>query len=109
MAVVYGVIQTLHLVFGLFYALLTVAAIRGLSLHVIDLRRKWRERAAGPDPGAERLYQQLDWLRSLRQDARQELLAKTRKLAATRLRQRIRCIGPIRTAPLIALIDDPPA
>jgi hypothetical protein len=31
---VYGLIQVLHLVFGLFFALLTVCAIRGLSLHL---------------------------------------------------------------------------
>ena len=50
-----GVIQALHLVFGLFYALLVVAGIRGVSLHVFDLRRKMRERAVGPGAGAERL------------------------------------------------------
>jgi hypothetical protein len=33
-AMVYGVIQVLHLVFGLFFALVTVCAIRGLSLHL---------------------------------------------------------------------------
>src|SRR3989454_1395739 len=33
-AMVYGVIQVLHVVFGLFFALLTVCAIRGLSLHL---------------------------------------------------------------------------
>src|SRR3989449_1824101 len=33
-AMVYGIIQVLHLVFGLFFALLTVCAIRGLSLHL---------------------------------------------------------------------------
>lgn len=33
-AAVYGIIQVLHLVFGLFFALLTVCAIRGLSLHL---------------------------------------------------------------------------
>jgi enediyne biosynthesis protein E5 len=33
-AMVYGIIQTLHLVFGLFFALVIVCAIRGLSLHV---------------------------------------------------------------------------
>jgi hypothetical protein len=32
--IVYGIIQVLHLVFGLFFALLTVCAIRGLSLHL---------------------------------------------------------------------------
>jgi len=33
-AVVYGVIQMLHLVFGLFFALVAVCAIRGLCLHL---------------------------------------------------------------------------
>jgi len=33
-AMVYGIIQVLHLVFGLFFALLIVCAIRGLSLHL---------------------------------------------------------------------------
>jgi len=33
-AVVYGIIQILHLVFGLFFALLFVCAIRGISLHL---------------------------------------------------------------------------
>jgi hypothetical protein len=33
-AAVYGIIQVLHLVFGLFFALLAVCAVRGLSLHV---------------------------------------------------------------------------
>ena len=34
-AIVYGIIQVLHLVFGLFFALVTVCAIRGISLHVL--------------------------------------------------------------------------
>jgi hypothetical protein len=33
-AMVYGIIQMLHLVFGLFFALLTVCAIRGISLYL---------------------------------------------------------------------------
>ena len=33
-AMVYGLIQVLHLVFGLFFALITVCAIRGISLHL---------------------------------------------------------------------------
>src|SRR5262245_21622883 len=33
-AMVYGVIQVLHLVFGLFFALVTVCAVRGISLHI---------------------------------------------------------------------------
>src|SRR5229473_6239896 len=34
-AMVYGIIQMLHLVFGLFFALVTVCAIRGISLHIL--------------------------------------------------------------------------
>jgi len=33
-AMVYGVIQMLHLVFGLFFALVIVCAVRGFSLHL---------------------------------------------------------------------------
>ena len=39
-AMVYGTLQVLHLVFGLFFALLIVCAIRGLSLHIGALWRK---------------------------------------------------------------------
>jgi hypothetical protein len=55
-AVAYGVIEASHLVFGLFYALLTIAAIRGVSLHVLNLWRRTRETAVGgPGAGTERL------------------------------------------------------
>ena len=41
-ALVYGILQALHIVFGLFYALLAVCALRGLSLHALALwRRLW--------------------------------------------------------------------
>jgi len=49
-AVTYGVIQSLHMVFGLFYALLVVAGIRGLSLHVLDLSRRMRQPLIVPSP-----------------------------------------------------------
>jgi enediyne biosynthesis protein E5 len=39
-ALVYGALQLFHVVFGLFFALLIVCAIRGLSLHVSALRGK---------------------------------------------------------------------
>lgn len=39
-AMVYGILQVLHLVFGLFFALVTVCAIRGLSLHIWNLAGK---------------------------------------------------------------------
>lgn len=46
-AMVYGTIQMMHLVFGLFFALLTVSAIRGMSLHIGSWFR--REPAAAAD------------------------------------------------------------
>ena len=72
-------------------------------------RDQWLQKLpeAGARRRAERLYQQLDALRSLRQDARQELLAESRKHPAARLLQQIPCIGPIRAALLIALIQTP--
>ena len=45
-AMVYGVIQMMHLVFGLFFALVTVCAIRGLSLHIWNFMGKLPARPA---------------------------------------------------------------
>src|SRR5262245_45286235 len=42
-AMVYGTLQILHVVFGLFFALLIVCAIRGLSLHAWALWQKRRQ------------------------------------------------------------------
>ena len=72
-------------------------------------RAEWLQKLpeAGIHRRAERLYQQLDMLRCLRQDARQELLAESRKHPAARLLCQIPCIGPIRAALLIALIQTP--
>jgi hypothetical protein len=39
-AIVYAILQVLHIVFGLFFALIIVCAIRGLSLHVGALWRR---------------------------------------------------------------------
>jgi hypothetical protein len=41
---VYALTQVLHIVFGLFFALLIVCAIRGLSLHAASLWRRWENR-----------------------------------------------------------------
>jgi hypothetical protein len=45
---VYGALQLLHVVFGLFFALLIVCAIRGLSLHVSSVAAKLRLRDVCP-------------------------------------------------------------
>jgi hypothetical protein len=41
-AMVYGVIQLMHLVFGLFFALLIVCAVRGLGLHLLAFTQRLR-------------------------------------------------------------------
>ena len=71
----------------------------------IDWLKKLAE--AGVHLRAERLYQQLYVLQALRQEARQDLLAETRKQGAARLLRRIPHIGPIRAALLIAFIQTP--
>src|ERR1700684_461292 len=72
-------------------------------------RAEWLQKLpeAGVRRRAERLYQQLEALRSLRQDARQDLMAESRKHPAAALLRQITCIGPIRAALLIALIQTP--
>ena len=73
-------------------------------------RAEWlaKIREAGVRRRAERLYEQLDMLRHLRQQARRERLAESRKHAIpARLRQ-IPYLGPIRSALAVALIQTPP-
>jgi hypothetical protein len=49
-AAVYGVLQVLHLVFGLFFALLTVSALRGVGLYLLAA---WRAITAAEQKAAE--------------------------------------------------------
>ena len=56
---------------------------------------------------AEQLYQQLDLLLHLRQRARRELLAESRKHAITAKLRQIPSLGPIRSALAVALIQTP--
>jgi transposase len=56
---------------------------------------------------AERLYQQFDMLRGLRQQARRDLLVESRKHRGYRILRQIPCIGPIRATLLIALLQTP--
>jgi transposase len=62
---------------------------------------------AGVRRRAELLYQQLDGLQTLRRTLRPELLAESRKHKASKLLRQIPCIGPIRAARLIALMQTP--
>src|SRR5271154_3065209 len=64
-----------------------------------------------PEPGvrlrAERLYQQLDLLQPVRQQARRDLLTESRKHHAVKLLRQIPSIGPIRAALLVAQLQTP--
>ncbi len=81
----------------------------GTSVYGSRHRSEWLSKIteAGVRRRAELFYQQLDVLRELRQQARRDLLAESRKHAATSLLRQIPYIGPIRAALLIALIQTP--
>ena len=72
-------------------------------------RAQWLDkiREAGVRRRAERLYEQLDMLQHLRQQARRELLAESRKHAITAKLRQIPYLGPIRSALAVALIQTP--
>ena len=56
---------------------------------------------------AQRLYQQLDLLQPVRQQARHDLLLESHKHPAVKLLRQIPAIGPIRAALLVALLQTP--
>ncbi len=72
-------------------------------------RSQWLEKIpeAGTRRRAEQLYQQLDVLQRLRQQARRELLAESRKHTITARLRQIPSLGPIRSALAVALIQTP--
>jgi len=72
-------------------------------------RSNWLDQISEPGVRrrAEHFYQHMDALHALRQQVRHDLLAEGRKHSATKLLQLIPCIGPIRAALLVALIQTP--
>src|SRR5437899_307118 len=72
-------------------------------------RSEWLSKIteAGVRRRAEHYYQQLDALRSLRQEVRRDLLVESKKHKAWKLLRQIPGIGPIRAALLVALIQTP--
>ncbi|MGA9472221.1 MAG: transposase, partial [Terriglobales bacterium] len=84
-------------------------ACAGTLVYAPRHRSEWLDRISdtGGRRRAELFYQELDALQSLRQEARRDLLAEGRKHSATELLCQIPCIGPIRAAQLIALIQTP--
>ena len=81
----------------------------GQTVYASRHRTAWLEKLteAGVRRRAERLFQQLDDLQPLRRQARRELLVESRKHPAHTWLRQIPCVGPIRTALLIALIQTP--
>jgi transposase len=81
----------------------------GRDVYYTRHRSQWLEkiREAGPRRRAEHLYQQLDMLQHVRQQARRELLAESRKHTITAKLRQIPSMGPIRSALAVALIQTP--
>jgi transposase len=81
----------------------------GQKVYAARCRRVWLEQLPGVGVRlrAELLYQQLDALQPLRQQARRELVAEGRKHPASGFLEQIPCVGPIRAALLIAMMQTP--
>ena len=81
----------------------------GRDVYYARHRSQWLDKILEPGVRrrAEQLYQQLDMLQRLRQQARRELLAESRKHAITAKLRQIPSLGPIRCALAVALIQTP--
>lgn len=81
----------------------------GTQVYDPRYREQWLQKIteAGVRCRAELFYEQLDALRPLRQKARRELLEESRKHQASKRLRQIPCIGPIRAALLLALMQTP--
>jgi transposase len=81
----------------------------GQQVYAPRHRAEWLAKIteAGVRRRAELYYQQLDALRPLHQQARQELLGEGRKHNAAKLLRQIPSVGPIRAVLLLALIQTP--
>src|ERR1700726_3502159 len=81
----------------------------GTQVYAARSREEWLTKIpqAGVRRRAELLYQQLDGLQILRRNVRPEFLAESRKHKASKLLRQIPCIGPIRAARLIGLMQTP--
>jgi len=81
----------------------------GRDVYYTRHRSQWLDKIpeAGTRRRAEQLYQQLDLLQQLRQQARNELLAESRKHPVTARLRQIPSLGPIRCALVVALIQTP--
>ena len=81
----------------------------GKQVYAPQHRAEWLGKISEPGVRrrAEFYYQQLDALRSLRQQVRRELLAESKKHAAWKQLCQIPSIGPIRAAVLLGILQTP--
>jgi transposase len=81
----------------------------GRDVYYTRHRSQWLDKIQEPGVRcrAEQLYQQLDMLQHLRQQARRALLAESRKHTITAKLRQIPSLGPIRSALAVALIQTP--
>ena len=81
----------------------------GTTVYAPRHRAEWLAKVVEPGVRvrAERLYQQLDLLQPVRQEARRDLLRESQKHAAVQLLRQIPAIGPIRAALLVAVLQTP--
>src|SRR5437667_576731 len=81
----------------------------GRDVYYTRHRSEWLGKIpeAGTRRRAEQLYQQLDMLQHLRQQARHDVLAESRKHTITAKLRQIPSLGPIRSALAVALIQTP--
>jgi transposase len=81
----------------------------GSTVYAPRHRAEWLAKIQEPGVRvrAERLYQQLDLLQPVRQQARHDLLRESHQHPAVKLLRQIPAIGPIRAALLVALLQTP--
>jgi transposase len=81
----------------------------GTQVYAPRHRPEWLSKIteAGVRRRAEHYYQQLDALQALRHEVRKDLLVESQKHNATKLLRQVPCIGPIRAAQLVALMQTP--
>ena len=84
-------------------------ACSGRAIYAPSQRKEWLDRL--PEAGIRRrddhVYERFDHPRSLRQEARKELIAESRKHSACALLRHIPWLGPIRVALVMALVQTP--
>jgi len=81
----------------------------GTTVYAPSHRLEWLAKIVQPGVRvrAQHLYEQLDNLQPIRQQARRELLRESHKHPAVKLLRQIPSIGPIRAALLVALLQTP--